>query len=127
MNEEERKAYMKEYRQNNKDQIAKQKKGYRDRPGNKEKVQKQHLKRKYDLTQEEYDKMLEQQNNKCVICGDYETNKRKGEIQSLSVDHCHKTGKIRGLLCNNCNLTLGYSKEDIYRLNKCIEFIKKWK
>lgn len=67
---------------------------------------KAHLKYKFNLTLEEYDKMFEAQNGVCAICGLPEIARR------LAVDHDHKTGKIRGLLCANCNISLGWYEKN---------------
>ena len=64
-------------------------------------------KRKFGLTPEEYGKMLLAQGNKCAICGNEETATRLDKTKSLAVDHDHKTGKVRGLLCCECNQGLG--------------------
>ncbi len=64
------------------------------------------LKRIYGLSLEDYDNMVEQQNEVCGICG-------KVVEGNLLVDHCHATRKIRGLLCNNCNLGLGYFRDNL--------------
>ena len=71
------------------------------------------LKKDFGITLEYYYELLEEQNYVCAICKQPETlwNKKHHKPQSLSVDHCHKTGKIRGLLCNNCNHGLGLFKE----------------
>lgn len=60
--------------------------------------------RRYSLTQQDYNRMLEAQGGKCRIC------KRNGPLngRSLDVDHDHKTGRVRGLLCPNCNSHLGW-------------------
>ena len=58
--------------------------------------------RKYKLTLEQYDEMFEQQNGKCAICSEVSLG-----VKRLCVDHNHKTGKVRGLLCNRCNIKLG--------------------
>lgn len=63
--------------------------------------------KKYGLTVEGYNEMLSKQNGVCAICGREEYVKRKGVVIPLSVDHNHKTGKIRGLLCYDCNHGLG--------------------
>jgi len=67
---------------------------------------KRHLKQKYNLTIETFDDYLKQQQNKCAICG----KSNKSQLQKFSIDHCHKTGKIRGLLCKKCNTGLGSLK-----------------
>lgn len=71
------------------------------------------LKSKYGLTIEDYNRMLKQQNNKCVICK---------QERKLVVDHDHKTGRVRGLLCNSCNRIVGiietYSEDVEKYLNR---------
>lgn len=59
--------------------------------------------KRYGLTLEGYDRMLEEQGSTCAICPT-DTDKNGG---NLSVDHCHKTGKVRGLLCKTCNRDIG--------------------
>jgi hypothetical protein len=90
--------------------------------GNTEKVLSHHRSRKrfvrYGLNEQTYDELLSLQNNVCAICGGVSVGR------SLSVDHCHKTGKIRGLLCQNCNLMLGYAKDKIEILLKATEYLK---
>lgn len=65
-----------------------------------------HIKRTYNLTPEEYHTMYEKQGGLCQVCLNPQTNKK------LSIDHCHQTGKVRGLLCTSCNLALGKLKDD---------------
>lgn len=62
-----------------------------------------HLVSTYKLTLGSYNEMLTQQNGCCAICGRHQSEFKK----SLGVDHNHITGKVRGLLCNNCNRSLG--------------------
>jgi hypothetical protein len=64
---------------------------------------------KYGLTKDQYLEMLVSQKHVCAICGgtEYVVDKRTGKIRRLHVDHCHKTGKIRGLLCQKCNQAIG--------------------
>ena len=77
------------------------------------------LKYKYKINQNDYDQFLKEQNNCCKIC---EIDNNFGLL--LSVDHNHKTGKVRGLLCQNCNLILGNSKDNIKILEKAIQYLK---
>ena len=77
------------------------------------------LRRKYDITPEQYDKMLEAQNSVCAVCKEVSSDGR-----ALSVDHNHKTNKVRKLLCSRCNLLLGKAKEDIAILYSLINYIK---
>ncbi len=80
--------------------------------------------KKYGLTTKYYYRMLKQQGGVCAICGNNETIKQNGKVINLAVDHCHKTGKVRGLLCGRCNLTLGILKEDISLLYNYVEYLK---
>lgn len=57
----------------------------------------------------------------CKICKDKEKSRTK---INLTVDHCHKTGKIRGLLCHSCNVVLGLLKEDINRIKNIINYLE---
>jgi hypothetical protein len=83
-----------------------------------------HLKKTYDLTQEEYNNKLKEQNHKCDICG---IDAVEAPKQKLFVDHCHDTNKIRGLLCHNCNVSIGLLKESINTLTKAIAYLDKHK
>lgn|SRR5574343_135257 len=67
---------------------------------------KKHLIRNYGITYIQYESMLKNQNNVCKICKNPESLKLRKRINKLAVDHCHKTGKIRGLLCFKCNVSL---------------------
>lgn len=64
------------------------------------------LRRNYGISLAEYDEMARQQNGACAICGDAPT-----DDGVLSVDHCHDTSVVRGLLCPTCNLAIGYMKD----------------
>jgi hypothetical protein len=102
-----RKEYYKEYYKKNKEKVnAASKNWYQD---NKEAVSVSNRKRKYGISSEEYDTMLEEQDNKCKICLVSFTNLSP---QHIHTDHCHTTNKIRGLLCNFCNVGLGHFKDD---------------
>lgn len=70
--------------------------------------------RVYGISATQYEEMLKSQNNRCAICYKEETAKSStsNKIRNLSVDHCHKKLKVRGLLCSNCNQGLGFFKED---------------
>lgn len=65
------------------------------------------LKVSYNLTLSDYEQILEDQNNSCAVCGLSNDEYFKKHNQQLCVDHCHKTGKVRGLLCRVCNSGLG--------------------
>lgn len=73
----------------------------------------------YGLSKEDYFNLLNGQNNLCAICG------KKDEDKVLCVDHDHKTGEVRGLLCNGCNIGLGNLKDDIQILQSAIAYLQK--
>ncbi len=82
------------------------------------------LKRHYGLTLDDYQKMLDKQNNRCAICEKEESSiSRFGTPKRLTVDHCHATGRIRGLLCDNCNRGLGFLRDSIHLLRKSIDYL----
>jgi len=70
------------------------------------------LSKRYGITVEKYEEMVEQQNNLCAICKKKESRTVNGQSVRLTIDHCHKTGKVRGLLCGKCNKALGLLSED---------------
>ncbi len=72
---------------------------------NKDKVKFNQLRKKYGIEPSTYKSMLINQSGKCAIC-------QKEDYTWLAVDHCHTTGRIRGLLCRYCNLVVGNSKEN---------------
>lgn len=76
--------------------------------------------RKFGLTSEFYEKMVEKQNGRCAICSI--NVPENGE--RLAIDHSHDNGKIRGLLCRQCNLLLGCAKDSIEILENAIIYIK---
>lgn len=78
------------------------------------------LKSKHGITQREYEVMLANQGGKCAICG----LKPKAFDTQLVVDHDHFTGKIRGLLCQKCNLGLGHFDDDVNSLNMAIKYLE---
>lgn len=78
--------------------------------------------RKYGLTEEKYNEILESQNGVCAICGN-----ECSSGNNLSVDHCHETDKVRGLLCGKCNKGLGMFKDSIEILEKAIHYLYRHK
>lgn len=74
---------------------------------------KSKLKRLYGITPEQYHEMLANQGGVCAICG---THKRRANrpTERLSVDHCHRTGRVRGLLCTRCNSALAFFDDAIF-------------
>mgnify|MGYP003625557836 CR=1 FL=1 len=135
MNLEQRKEYDRKRYAENKDILSKKRKEYYFKNkehflaraktwslNNKDKIRENKLKTKYNLTLDQYNKMLSDQNNSCKVCN----IKFNINIKMITphVDHCHTTGKIRGLLCMNCNTSLGFLKEDTKIMQKLIEYVK---
>jgi hypothetical protein len=86
------------------------------------------LKSTYGITLAEFDALVEQQKGVCAICEKPETRKsRYGGTCRLHVDHDHNTGRVRGLLCHNCNSAIGHAKEDVNVLARSIIYLDKHK
>jgi hypothetical protein len=78
---------------------------------------KSKLKHKYNITVDQYETLKQKQDNRCAICGI--------ELTGLShIDHCHKTGKVRGILCFGCNIGIGHLKDDIKLLKSAIKYLE---
>jgi recombination endonuclease VII len=73
---------------------------------------------RYGLSIEAHDSLLATQNNCCAICEGRFT-------KPPHVDHCHKTGEVRGLLCSNCNTGIGNLRDDPALLRKALEYLTK--
>lgn len=84
------------------------------------------LKKKYGLSREKYEALLVSQNHLCAICLKEETSidGRTKKKKSLSIDHCHRTGSIRGILCWRCNAMIGYSGDNIEVLRNAIRYLE---
>lgn len=89
---------------------------------NARKIRASNLKKLYGITLDGYEKMLEKQKGCCAICG-ADNPRRKGR-KYLCVDHCHKTGKVRGLLCDPCNNGLGRFDDSLALLKSAVEYLK---
>ena len=90
--------------------------------GEKEIRREDKLRRRFGITVEEYDRMLKEQGGRCFICL---TDKYDKLGRRLAVDHDHKTGKVRGLLCCKCNFFIEYLSEGF--MVRAISYIKKHK
>ena len=133
MTKEERKKYMSDYYKLHPDLCKKAMKKWRTnnpekakeadrrwRVNNPDKLRNKHLKRKFGITLEQFNLMFDSQKGRCQICDKHE------EEKLLAVDHNHRTGMVRGLLCNNCNLSLGLINEDIKILQNMIKYIQNY-
>lgn len=130
-------AYMRDWREQNKDRINAEERERRlsdveyaervralDRArytANPEKHRSERLKSVYGITLDDYMKMYVAQNGKCVICNDEKPSKGK---DGLVVDHCHKQGHVRRLLCVRCNTGLGQFRDDVQLLANAIDYLK---
>ncbi len=78
------------------------------------------LKKKYDMTEEQYTERLNKQNGLCAVCGKVP---KKG--MALVVEHDHVTNEVRGLVHNNCNLVLGFAGDSIEVLQGAIKYLRR--
>lgn len=105
-------------RRNPKHYLEYQRRKYRE---NRKRGQDRNRKYKWGLSPEEFGQMLSGQDNKCSIC-----RRDQSEIRrSFDIDHDHLTGKIRSLLCNRCNITLGRCEESVEIFESIISYLKK--
>lgn len=74
-----------------------------------------HFEKSYGISLETRDAMILERGSHCDICG---------AVADLHIDHDHETDQIRGMLCFNCNVALGYMKDDPSRLQNAIEYLK---
>ena len=83
------------------------------------------LQRNYGISLDEYLQKFQAQNGVCGICKKPETmiNGHSKVVRRLAVDHCHKTGKVRKLLCTRCNTTIGSANDDIELLKEMIVYL----
>lgn len=83
--------------------------------------------KQYGITRKDYEDMLKKQDGKCAICGcDTGGTSRSGGIKRLSIDHSHYDGKIRGLLCNMCNVGIGNLRDDPELLEKAAQYLRSY-
>lgn len=85
---------------------------------NKDKYKFNSIKKRYGLNENQYHKMFNDQLGLCAIC-------KLEASKPLHIDHCHKTGQIRGLLCVNCNVALGLLKEDKNIIKSVLTYLDK--
>lgn len=83
-----------------------------------------YLKRKYGISTEQWLQMFENQNHLCAICNEEGFKLDPNSKNLLVVDHCHTSGKVRGLLCHNCNRALGLFKDKISVVESAVQYLK---
>lgn len=91
----------------------------KDRLENPDRYKRISLKYTYNISLEDFNSLLKKQNYVCAICKKIKHEKHR----NLYVDHCHKTGKVRGLLCNRCNLGLGNFDDNISNLEEATKYL----
>ena len=99
--------------------VAKTRKRWARRNYSPSKEKNKDLKRRYNISLSEYNELVRKQEGCCEICGVHESKLTR----SLHVDHNHKTGEIRGLLCLQCNKLLGYANDDVIYLLGCVDYL----
>jgi hypothetical protein len=109
---------VKKWQQENAGRLNAYRRQYRSRPDRKAADREGHLKRKYGITLEDYDRMFDAQGGVCAICGE-----ARPEERTLHVDHDHETGAIRGLLCFRCNNALGDLREDVDLFQAAVNYL----
>ena len=104
---------------------AKQRRWFAENP---ERVLQYTLRYAYGLDVASYSALLEAQGNVCAICRREERriNKRTGKPTRLAVDHCHRTGAVRGLLCSGCNTAIGLLEESAAVLQNAIVYLARF-
>lgn len=96
---------------------------YSSRKDVKDRTRDKDLQRTFGVTLDEYNRILSSQNGNCAICGIHNTLSKK----ALCLDHCHYTGKIRGILCLSCNSGIGYFKDKVGLVYKALLYLEKHK
>lgn len=82
-----------------------------------------HVHRKYGLTKEAFESLLESQEHKCKICDKELKSYSLDSKRQLAIDHCHTTKKVRGLLCHHCNIGLGMFKDNTETMTRAIKYL----
>lgn len=113
------------YRQNNIEKVRENQRAARNK--NPDAYKNKSLKYTFGITLDEYNELLEKQNYVCAVCNkpEKEIHPQSKKIRNLNVDHCHETGKIRGLLCNSCNRGIGLLRDDPNLLFAAIQYLKR--
>lgn len=80
---------------------------------------------RYGISVAEFEEMYRQSDGLCAICRRPETLKQRGRVQRLSIDHCHDTLKVRGLVCKRCNTAIGLLYDDPLRARALAEYLER--
>ena len=122
--------YQRQYKEQVKSKQLKQQKEARDRLKQEDpevllqKERRKGLQKKYGLSLDDFDKLVISQGGVCAICK-RSAAEAGGRGTVLHVDHCHATGKVRGLLCSPCNTALGFFQDNPERLRVAADYLEK--
>lgn len=137
-NRDKTRAYAARYREQNRAQLAEKRKEWNaanadrlkelkrawyenNKTRSRESSRRSQLIRYYGITPEEFQDRLDNQGGRCAIC----CVETPGTTKNWHVDHCHVTGEVRGILCNHCNLLLGYAKDNTETLLAAVRYLKR--
>lgn len=132
MNEAQRarkRANTKAWRERNPGKEAEIKRAYRASDKGRRAERSADLRKRYGITESDYEALYQKQGGVCAICGKSETvpHGKTGKPGRLSVDHCHKTGQVRGLLCSRHNLMIGLMQDDPETADRAAAYLRSLK
>jgi hypothetical protein len=110
--------------ENNKERKKEQTKQWRR--NNQDKVKDSRLKKRYNISLEDYNQRWENQNNRCAVCGGGLSKKAKGMMKA-DTDHCHEYNIVRGIIHSRCNLLVGAIENNPNIVKSAQKYITKWK
>ncbi len=116
---EQRSKYGRQWGKKNQIKISEQAK----LPQNRRRSRNTELRITYGIDHDEYDRMLASQHGTCAVCNSLPKAFRAGGVPYLFVDHDHMSGRVRGLLCRNCNFALGFARDDVVMLTNLIDYL----
>jgi hypothetical protein len=123
-NPERSREYTKAWRAANREKVRAAQKAWRERNKQRPSVVAQQYRdriRQRGLEPEEYERLLADQGGRCAICRS--DSPRRKNAQTLYIDHCHATGRVRGLLCMACNSVLGFARDSADVLRGALEYL----
>jgi Recombination endonuclease VII len=116
-----RKEYHRQYYIANRERVLARNTAWQKRSGHK--IAARARERVYGLTKEAFSVLLGEQMGCCKTCG-HSLSMKRGGSYALNVDHDHKTGRVRGLLCNRCNVAIGLIYDSVKTLNRMIAYLE---
>lgn len=123
-NPEKVREFQRAYKKKNAAKIAEQKREWRKKNPEKYRAANQRWQINRRMKRCDFDAMMEEQDGKCAICGTDKAYSGGGDNRRLAIDHCHTSGKVRGLLCGNCNRMLGLAKDSTETLKNAIKYLE---